>query len=90
MTRIFTPPDIDFNRTIAKVFVRNCNWTLEQLQEVSQHLGDKAYDIYVYHDVMKDVQWAEGIRTQSSKQYDWRKYADMQPEQFIRMIDDEF
>jgi len=90
MTRIFTPPDIDFNGTIAKVFVRNCNWTLEQLQEVSEHLGEKEYDIYIYHDVMNDIQWAEGIRTHARKIYDWRKYGDMKPEEFLRMVDNEF
>lgn len=90
MTRIFTPPDIDFNRTIDKVFVRNCTWTLEQIQEVAEHLGEKDYDIYIYHNEMNDVQWAEGIRTHSKKVYDWKHYSTMQPEEFLRIIDDEF
>jgi len=90
MTRFFTPPDLDFDRTISKVFIRNCPWTDEQLNNLINELSDKRYDIYIYRDEMKDIQWAEGIRTHASKIYDWRHYKDMQPEDFLRKIDDDF
>lgn len=90
MTRIFTPPDLDFDRTIPKVFIRNCSWTVEQMTALTEHLGDKRYDIYVYHDSMKDVQWAEGIRTHAAKTYDWLHYHEMEPLDLLRKIDDDF
>jgi hypothetical protein len=90
MTRIFTPPDLDFNRSIPRVFIRNCSWTVTQLYELVPLLGDKNYDIYIYHDSMNDVQWAEGIRTSSTKVYDWSLYAHMKPEDFLRSIDNDF
>lgn len=90
MTRIFTPPDLDFDRTIPKVFIRNCSWSNEQLEALTEHLGDKRYDIYVYHDAMKDVQWAEGIRTHAAKTYDWKHYSNIEPLDLLRKIDDDF
>ena len=90
MTRIFTPPDLDFDRSIPRVLVRNCSWTTSQLYDLVSFLGDKNYDIYIYHDDMNDVQWAEGIRTSSTKVYDCRLYTHMKPEDFLRSIDDDF
>jgi hypothetical protein len=90
MTRIFTPPDLDFDRSIPKVFIRNCPWTDEQLSNLVDLLGDKRYDIYIYHDNMNDVQWAEGIRTHAVKTYNWKDYKDIQPEELLRKIDDDF
>lgn len=88
MPRIFTPPDIDFDRSIPKVFIRNCPWTSEQLSKMIEQLSDKIYDIYVYNDAMNDVQWAEGIRSQSIKVYDWKHYSSLDPVEWLRTIDD--
>ena len=88
MPRIFTPPDIDFDRTIPKIFIRNCPWTEAQMSEYVQHLGDKIYDLYIYNDSMNDIQWAEGIRTQSVKVYDWNHYRSLDPIEWLRTIED--
>ena len=61
MPRIFTPPDLEFDRSIPKVLIRNCDWTEEQIQYIVDNLGDKNYDIYLYSDKMDDIQWVEGI-----------------------------
>jgi hypothetical protein len=39
---------------------------------------------------MNDIQWAEGIRTHAKKIYDWKHYKEMQPEELLRKIDDDF
>ena len=88
MPRIFTPPDMEFDRTIPKIFIRNCPWTEEQLSDIVEHLSDKNYDIYIYNDSMNDIQWAEGIRTQSVKVYDWRHYQSLDPIDWLRTLDD--
>jgi hypothetical protein len=88
MTRFFTPPD--FDKAVSKVLIKNCSWTDEQLNTLSEHLSNKEYDIYIYRDEMNDIQWAEGIRTHAKKIYDWRHYKDMEPEDFLRKIDDDF
>jgi hypothetical protein len=90
MTRFFTPPDVDFDSSISKIFIRNCPWTDEQLTNLVDQLGDKRYDIYIYRNDMNDIQWAEGIRTHAKKIYDWKHYKEMQPEELLRKIDDDF
>jgi hypothetical protein len=72
MPRIFTPPDMEFDRTITKILIRNCDWTDEQLQEYVNQLSDANYDIYLYNDSMNDIQWVEGIRAMATKVYDAR------------------
>lgn len=89
MTRIFTPPDIDFDRSITKVLVRNCDWSDEKIIQVLNVLGDKTYDIYLYHDKMKDVQWLEGVRSQAKHVLDCRHYKE-EPEVWLKRFDDEF
>ena len=89
MARIFTPPDMEFDRTIPKVFIRNCDWSEEKILEILNVLGDKEYDIYLYNDSMNDIQWAEGIRTQSKKVLDCRHYSE-DPLIWVKRIDDEF
>jgi len=88
MPRIFTPPDMEFDRSIPKIFIRNCPWTEEQLNNIIEHLSDKLYDIYIYNDSMNDIQWAEGIRTQSVKVYVWRHYQSLDPIDWLRTLDD--
>ncbi len=90
MTRIFTPPDYDSNRSISKVYIFNCPWSDEQLSQLAMDLEDKKYDIYIYCDDRNDVQWAEGIRTHAIKTYNWRHYKDMPAQDFLRMIDNDF
>ena len=89
MPRIFTPPDIDFDRSIPKFFIKNCPWTDEQLQQFIEQIDStKLYDIYVYRDEMNDIQWAEGIRAQSVKTFDWKQYQTLDPIEWLRRIDD--
>lgn len=92
MARIFTPPDIDMDRSIPKVFIRNCTWTLEQIQELAQHLSDKNYDIYLYKEEDNDIQWAEGVRTMTDPKYVyyWNHHQNNDPLLLLRKIDDEF
>jgi len=73
MTRIRTPPDLESDRSVPKVLIRNCDLDMEQLKDVVNHLGSKNLDIYVYHDDMNDIQWFEGIRTMSLRTYDFRE-----------------
>lgn len=89
MPRIFTPPDLDFDRTIPKVLIRNCPWTDEEIGQYVVELSDKNYDIYIYRDEMKDIQWAEGIRAMSKKVYDWRHYKDKDPVEWLRTLDND-
>lgn len=87
---IITPPDIEFDRSIPKVFIRNCNWTAEQVNEILSGLDEsKVYDIYIYNDLMNDIQWAEGIRTQAVKVLDCNHYTE-DPKVWVKRIDDEF
>lgn len=89
MARIFTPPDMEFDRTVPKVFIRNCDWSEEKILEILNVLSDKEYDIYLYNDSMNDIQWAEGIRTQSKKVLDCRHYSE-DPLIWVKRLDDEF
>ena len=73
MTRIITPPDLEQDRSIPKVLVRNCDLSTEQLQEIINQLGTKSLDIYVYNDAMNDIQWFEGLRAMSTKTYDFKE-----------------
>lgn len=88
MPRIFTPPDYEFDRTIPKILIRNCTWTTEQISEYVNHLSDKIYDIYIYNDSMKDVQWYEGIRTSCIKVLDYKNYKTLDPIDWLRTLDD--
>lgn len=91
MARIFTPPDMEFDRTIPKVFVRNCDWSDEKIREVLDVLSeDKNYDVYLYNDSMNDIQWAEGIRTQSAQVFDCRHYTSEDPVVWMKRVDDGF
>lgn len=90
MARIFTPPDMEFDRTIPKVFVRNCDWSEEEIQRILDGLSDKLYDIYLYNDSMNDVQWAEGIRTNCSKEFNCNHYKGQDPLEWLGKFDDEF
>lgn len=89
MAKIITHPDMEFDRSIPKIFLRNCDWTEDQINEYSKKLSDKNYDIYLYHDGINDIQWAEGIRSQSVKTYDLKHYSSLDPVELLRIIDDE-
>lgn len=89
MPRIFTPPDLEYNRSIPKILIRNCPWTNEQISEYVNQLSDKNYDIYLYRDDMHDIQWAEGIRSMSLKVYDWRHYQSLDPIEWLRTLDND-
>ena len=90
MARIFTPPDLEFDRTIPKVFVRNCDWSEEQIQGILDILSDKVYDIYLYNDAMNDIQWAEGIRAQCFKEFNCHHYKGRDPVEWLGGFDNEF
>jgi hypothetical protein len=88
MPRIFTPPDCEFDRSIKKILIRNCDWTDEQIASYIDNLSDKVYDIYIYNDRMNDVQWYEGIRTSAVKVIDYRNYKNLDPVEWLRTLDD--
>lgn len=92
MTRIFTPPDLNFDRSVPKILIRNCYWTNEQIQILIDNLGDKNYDIYLYNDDMNDIQWAEGIRSMTNTKhvYDFRHYTHRDTLEWLKEIDNEF
>ena len=52
MPRFITPPDLEFDKDIIKILIRNCTWTNEQISDILLVLGDKNYDIYLYNDSM--------------------------------------
>jgi hypothetical protein len=88
MPRIFTPPDYEFDRSIKKILIRNCEWTEEQISSYITELSDKIYDIYIYNDKMNDVQWYEGIRTSSIKVIDYKNFKNLDPVEWLRTLDD--
>lgn len=90
MTRIFTPPDYESNRSIPKVYIFNCPWTDEELSLLVDNLDQGEYDIYIYDNDRNDVQWAEGIRTNATKIYNWAHYKDTKPEDLLKIIHDVF
>lgn len=89
MARIFTPPDIDFDRSIPKVLIRNCDWSDDLIYQLLDSLSEKNYDIYLYHDRMNDVQWLEGVRSQAKQVLDCRHYKE-DPAIWLKRFDDEF
>jgi hypothetical protein len=89
MARIFTPPDIEYDRSIPKILIRNCDWSDDLITQILSSLSDKNYDIYIYHDKMNDVQWAEGIRSQARRVFDCRQYNE-DPAMWLKRFDDEF
>jgi len=92
MPRFITPPDVEFDKSIPKVLISNCDWTGEQIQFLLGSLGDKNYDIYLYHDNMNDIQWFEGIRsmTKSNHVYDFRNHTQRDTLEWLREVDNEF
>ena len=93
MPRCFiTPPDVEYDKSIPRVLIKNCDWTGEQIQYLLENLGDKNYDVYLYHDNINDVQWFEGVRamTPLNRVYDCNHYQGMEPIEWMRKIDDEF
>jgi hypothetical protein len=92
MPRFITPPDVEFDKSIPKVLIRNCNWTGEQIQYLLNHLGDKNYDIYLYHDNLNDIQWFEGIRSMTNPKhvYDFKHHTHRDTLEWLKEIDNEF
>lgn len=87
MTRIITPPDVESDRSIPKVLVRNCDLTNEELKDIVNHLGSKSLDIYIYNDDMNDIQWCEGLRTMSLRTYDFREAKDKDVYEWFQNIE---
>jgi hypothetical protein len=93
MPRCFiTPPDVEYDRSIPRVLIKNCDWSGEQIQYLLENLKEKQYDVYLYHDNINDVQWFEGVRamTLPKRVYDCNHYKDVEPIVLMRKIDDEF
>ena len=90
MPRFITPPDMEYDKSIPKVLVRNCDWTAEQIQYFLENLSDKSYDVYLYHDNINDIQWFEGIRslTPANRVYDCNHYPGQDPLEWLKVIDD--
>jgi len=89
MPRFITPPDMEFDKSIPKILIRNCDWTGEQIQHLLENLSDKNYDIYLYHDAINDIQWFEGIRgmTPVNQVYDCNHYGGQEPLEWLKIID---
>lgn len=66
MPTFYTPPDMNFDRSVPNVLIKNCDWTGEEIQHFLDNLSDKDYNIYLYHDNINDIQWFEGIRGMTS------------------------
>ena len=92
MPRFITPPDVEYDKSIPKVLIRNCNWTGDQIQYLLDNLGDKTYDIYLYHDNMDDIQWFEGIRAMTNPKhvFDFRHYINRDTLEWLKEVDNEF
>lgn len=89
MTRFITPPDLEFDKSITKILIRNCDWTAEQINDLLQQLSDTAtVDIYLYHDSLNDIQWFEGIRglTSADNVYDCNHYKSQEPKDWLKEI----
>ena len=93
MTRFITPPDLEFDKSITKILIRNCDWTAEQINDLLQQLSDTAtVDIYLYHDNYNDIQWFEGIRAMTSVNnvYDCNHFRDQAPKDWLKEIVEKF
>ena len=93
MTRFITPPDLEFDKSITKILIRNCDWTAEQINDLLQQLSDAAIvDIYLYHDNYNDIQWFEGIRAMTSADnvYDCNHYRGQEPIDWLKEIVEKF
>lgn len=93
MTRFITPPDLEFDKSITKILIRNCDWTAEQINDLLQQLSDTAtVDIYLYHDSYNDIQWFEGIRglTSADNVYDCNHYRGQEPKNWLKEIVEKF
>ncbi len=88
MPRLFTPPDFDFDKNRPRVLIRNCPWSDIELQKIVESLSDAAYDIYIYNDSMRDVQWLEGVRTHSIKNLNYNEFKHLDPIEWLRTLDD--
>ena len=88
MPRFITPPDLEFDKDIIKILIRNCTWTNEQISDILLVLGDKNYDIYLYNDSMGDIQWFEGIRAMAKAVLDCNHYQGQDPKVWLKQIDD--
>ena len=80
---------MEFDKSIPKILIRNCDWTGEQIQYLLENLSDKNYDIYLYHDAINDIQWFEGIRgmTPVNQVYDCNHYGGREPLEWLKIID---
>ena len=93
MTRFITPPDLEFDKSITKILIRNCDWTAEQINDLLQQLSDTAtVDIYLYHDSYNDIQWFEGIRAMTSVNnvYDCNHFRGREPKDWLKEIVQKF
>ena len=93
MTRFITPPDLEFDKSITKILIRNCDWTAGQINDLLQQLSDTAIvDIYLYHDSYNDIQWFEGLRglTSADNVYDCNHYRDQEPKNWLKEIVEKF
>lgn len=89
MPRFITPPDMEFDKSIPKILIRNCDWTEDQILYLLENLSNKNYDVYLYCDEFNDIQWFEGIRalTAANRVYDCNHYKGQDPLEWLKVID---
>lgn len=88
---IYTPPDMDIDSELKKIWLFNCTWSEDQIKEAFSALPtDKDFDVYIYDDSMKDPIWEEGLKHRCAKRYNCRDYRDMTHIEIAKRIYDEF
>ncbi len=88
---IYTPPDLDMDSELKKIWIFNCSWTQDQIVEAFTALPqDKDFDVYIYDESMKDAVWEEGIKHKCVKRYNCKDFANLDHVQIAKRIYDEF
>jgi len=90
MPRVITHPDMDYDVDKPKVLIRNANWDTELCQRIVNELGDKDYDIYLYHSDIGDVQWEEGVRAKAKITLDADNFKDRDTIEWLKEFDADF
>ena len=84
---IYTPPDLELDSALKKIWIFNCTWTEDQIQSAFETWPlDKDFDFYLYDISMKDPIWEEGMKHRCFKRYNCRDYPDQTPVEILQRI----